>query len=60
MKRWKPNTVPACPGSLESRSSASRGAVRMPFPVRSSTRAPSTHPQAGAIATSGFAMFDSV
>ena len=59
MKRWKPNTEPVWPGSLESRSSASRGAVRMPLPVRSSTRAPSTHPQAGAIATNGLAMFDS-
>src|SRR5437773_304262 len=32
----------------------------MPFPVRSRTRAPSTQPQAGASATSGFAMFERV
>ena len=54
MKRWKPKVAPVLSGSLESRSSASRGAVLMPFPVRSSTRAPSTQPHAGASATSGF------
>ena len=60
MKRWNPNTKPVRDGSLESRSSASRGAVRIPLPVRSTTRAPITQPQAGATATSGLATFDSV
>ena len=41
-ERWTPNAVASCSRSLESEISASRGAVRMPFPVRSrKTIAPS-------------------
>ena len=39
--RWTPNAVPSVAGVLDSEIIASRGAVRMPFPVRSrSTSAP--------------------
>ena len=43
--RWKPNARPRRSGAVESAISASRGAVRIPFPIRSPTRAARTSGQ---------------
>ena len=49
--RWKPKLAPMSSGGVESRMSASRGAVRTAFPVRSTSRPARTRPQCCAAAT---------
>ncbi len=44
--RWRPKARPRASGAVESAMRASRGAVRMPLPIRSPTRATRTSGQA--------------
>ena len=55
--RWTPKAVPSPAGVLLSEISASRGAVRIPLPVRSTSTIPAT--ELTAPPTSSSAPFDS-
>jgi hypothetical protein len=50
----KPNAAPRTSAGVNSAISASRGAPRMPLPMRSIPRAANTQPAVGASANSGF------
>ena len=52
--RWKPKALPRWALSTESEINASRGALRMPLPMRSVTRPRNTSGQAVATTTSAF------
>jgi len=49
-----PNAAPRSGAGVTSATSASRGAPRIPLPIRSISRAPTTTPMPGASANSGF------